>query len=654
LTGVCGIVGLAGRSSERREVVEQISADLAHRGPDGSGVFDDEHVTLATRRLAIIDVADGHQPYHNESFTVHVVFNGEIYGFQALRDRLERAGHVFASNTDGEVIAHAYEEYGDRFVSELDGMFALAVWDARAKRLVLARDRLGKKPLFVAEHGDGTLSFASELGSLLIDRRIERVTDQRALAEYLQYGYIPSPHTILRGVSKLEPGTTLTWEPSGRRQRRRYWQLDFEPKQRISYEQALDEFERRSLETVRARLAADVPLGLFLSGGVDSSYILAQMVRADAGDVQTFAIGFPDARYDERSHAARIAARLGSTHHEAIVEPDDLLQMLPALIRHCGEPFSDPSIVPTFYLARWARQRITVALTGEGGDELFGGYYRHQAARVAGYADALPAGVRRFAGQGSQWLGSDSAHPMSIRHKVHRFLGSIEEDPPRRYAEWTAVLSSSERAALSPELGAAMSFDPPGIARESLDRALATDLARSLPDQLQFKMDIATMANSLEARAPLLDYRLVEWVARLPTSFKQRGYTRKRLISDALARHIPPELFKRRKMGFTPPTAGWLRNELRELTSDTLLGQTSRERGILAPASVSRLIDEHNRGIDHGRGLWSLLMLELWHQEFIDKKPATLAHSASSVCAAATVRPAAISVPRSSGSEATR
>lgn len=628
---MCGIAGLAGRSTSRRAVLERISADLRHRGPDESGVHEDEWVTLAIRRLAIIDVAGGHQPYRNERNTIHVVFNGEIYGFRGLRARLERAGHRFASDTDGEVIAHAYEEYGGEFVGELDGMFALALWDSEARELVLARDRLGKKPLFVAEHADGCLSFASEMGSLLLDERIEREVDPAALSEYLQYGYVPSPRTMLRGVSKLEPGTMLTWRPDGRVRRRRYWQLDFEPKLRLSYGEALDELEERSRAAVSERLISDVPLGIFLSGGVDSSYVLAQMVAAGATDIQSFAIGFPDPRYDERSHAREIANRLGSTHHEAVVEPTDLLQMLPELVHHYGEPFADPSMVPTFYLARWARERITVALTGEGGDELFGGYYRHQAARVAGYADHLPASARRLAGDAARQIGSASAHPMSIRHRAYRFLRSIELEPRQRYAEWTAVLAPGERAVVSPQLGGAPPFHPPGVVSRPLDLALATDLARSMPDQLLFKMDIATMASSLEARAPLLDYRLVEWAARLPASFKQRGRSRKRLITDALARHVPPELFKRPKMGFTAPIPAWLRGDLYELMSDTLLGSSSRQRGIIDVAAVGRLMREHREGIEHTRGLWSLLMLELWHQEFIDRKPASRVHSASSV-----------------------
>jgi asparagine synthase (glutamine-hydrolysing) len=628
---MCGIAGLAGKCAERRAVLERISADLRHRGPDEAGVFDDAWVTLAIRRLSIIDVAGGHQPYRNEEGTVHVVFNGEIYGFVKLRERLERAGHRFASDTDGEVIAHAYEQYGERFVRELDGMFAFALWDAAAGKLVLARDRMGKKPLFVAHHDDGTLSFASELGALLVDERITREVDQAALAEYLQYGYIPSPQTILRGVRKLEPGTTLTWEPSGRCQENRYWELDFEPKLRISYADALAEFEERSLEAVRERLISDVPLGVFLSGGVDSSFILAQMIAAGAPRVESFAIGFSEARYDERAHAAKVAQVLGSVHHEAVVEPTDLVQMLPQLIHHYGEPFADPSMVPTFYLARWARQRITVALTGEGGDELFGGYYRHQAARLAGYADRVPAGLRRASVGAARRLGSESAHPMSTRHKLHRFLRSVELGPRERYAEWTSVLSADERAALVPGLVRPAPWSPAGRSRTPLDRALAIDLAKSLPDQLLFKMDIATMANSLEARAPLLDYRLVEWAARLPTSFKQRGRTRKRLIADALGRRVSPELFKRPKMGFTAPIPAWLRGELRELVSDTLLSDASRDRGIVDVGSVQRLISEHNAGVEHTRGLWSLLMLELWHQEFIDRNPAKREHSASSV-----------------------
>ena len=628
---MCGIAGLAGKSTGRRELLEGISADLRHRGPDESGAWDDDWVSLAIRRLSIIDVAGGHQPYRNEAGTVHVVFNGEIYGFVKIRERLERAGHRLASATDGEVIAHAYEEYGREFVRELDGMFAFALWDSQAGRLIVARDRLGKKPLFFAHHEDGTLSFASELGALLLDERIERELDPAALGEYLQYGYVPSPRTILRGVAKLEPGTMLSWERSGRVEVERYWELDFEPKLQLSYAEALDEFEARSLAAVRERMVSDVPLGVFLSGGVDSSFILAQMVAAGAPDVQSFAIGFPESRYDERGHARKIAEVLGSTHHEAVVEPTDLVSMLPDLVHHYGEPFADPSAVPTFYLARWARERITVALTGEGGDELFGGYYRHQAARMAGYADRLPAPARRMAGGGATRLGSELAHPMSVRHKLYRFLRSIELEPGERYAAWTAVLSPEERAALSPGLPGAAPFIPPGRLRHALDRALAVDLARSLPDQLLVKMDIATMANSLEARAPLLDYRLVEWAARLPVAYKQRGRSRKRLISDALGRHVDPELFKRPKMGFTAPIPGWLRNELSEFTSDTLLGEASRNRGIVDAASMERLISEHKRGIEHTRGLWSLLMLELWFQEFIDRNPAKREHSASSV-----------------------
>jgi asparagine synthase (glutamine-hydrolysing) len=475
------------------------------------------------------------------------------------------------------------------------------------------------------------LSFASELAAVVLDDRVARDVDPLALAEYLQYGYVPSPRSILSAVAKLEPGTSLTWVPTGDSQIRRYWTLDYEPKLRVSYSDAIDEFDQRSRDAVRARLISDVPLGVFLSGGIDSSFVLAQMVAAGATTVETFSIGFPDARYDERGYARAIAERLGSVHHEALVSPTDLVELLPRMVHHYGEPFADPSAVPSFYLARMARERITVALTGEGGDELLGGYYRHQATRLAAHLDRLPPAVRSTAGRGATRFGDQAGHPMSTRHKVYRALRAIELEPGERYAEWTAVFSPQERAALSPGLPAAPPFTPRGRIHDALDRALAVDVARSLPDQLLVKMDIATMASSLEARAPLLDYRLVEWTARLPTSFKQRGRQRKRLIADALARHIPAEMFKRPKMGFTAPIPAWLRGELYELTTDTLLGDASRQRGIVQPASVERLIRRHRQGEDHTRGLWALLMLELWHQEFVDGSiPAACEHESRS------------------------
>jgi len=608
-----------------------MSDALVHRGPNEAGAYHDEQVGLAIRRLSIIDVASGHQPYANENRSVHAVFNGEIYGSVALRERLERAGHRFASRADGEVIVHAYEQFGLRFVEELDGMFAFALWDADEQRLVLARDRLGKKPLFVATLCGGSLSFASELGALLLDDRIVRDVDPVALAEYLQYGYVPSPRSILSGVRKLEPGTMMVWTPTRAARIQRYWTLDFEPKHSLSYSDALDEFEQRARRAVRERLISDVPLGLFLSGGVDSSYILAQMVAAAGHRVETFSIGFPDSRYDERHYARSIAERLGSVHHDAVVAPTDLVELLPRLVHHFGEPFADSSAVPNFYLARFARERITVALTGDGGDELFGGYYRHQAVRLAAHLDRLPRALRRVGGLGAARLGSELAHPMSMRHKLYRFMRALELEPGERYAEWTAFLSPAERKALSPQLPPAPRYAAPGQATDPLDRALAVDTSRSLPDRLLFKMDIATMASSVEARAPLLDYKLVEWTARLPPSFKQRGRERKRLIADALARHISPALFKRPKMGFTAPVPGWLREELSELTSDTLLSEASRQRGIVDPRSVEQLIRRHNEGEDHTNGLWTLLMLELWYQEFIDRKSASRLHSDSSV-----------------------
>jgi asparagine synthase (glutamine-hydrolysing) len=615
---MCGIAGLAGPVPDRQTLLRAMAAAIEHRGPDEGGEFIDDGAALAIRRLSIIDVSGGHQPYSNETGSIRVVFNGEIYGYRELSERLQRAGHTVASNADGEVIAHAYEEYGERFVEQLDGMFAIALWDAEERRLILARDRIGKKPLFYSLHPDGALTFASEMAAVLLDRRVAREVDQEALAQYLRFGYVPSPRTILAAVHKLEAGTSLTWTPRHGARTRRYWTLDYEPKERISYEEALDEFERRSLAAVKARLMSEVPLGVFLSGGIDSSYVLAQMVAAGAREIETFAIGFPDSRYDERGYARVVAEHLGTTHHEAVVEPTDLMAVLPLLIRHYGEPFADSSAVPTYYLTRMARERITVALTGEGGDELFGGYPRHQAARIAAHADRAPKALRGAVAVASARLGSEFAHPMSTRHKLHRFLRAFELEPGERFAEFTAVMTPEDRATLVPRVGHAAALEAFGRAVHPLDRALAVDTARYLPDDLLVKMDIASMANSLEARAPLLDYRLVEWAARLPVTYKQRGLSRKRLITDALARHLPAELFKRSKMGFAAPIPSWLRNELSELLSDTLLGAASRERGIVDPRSVESLIRRHNAGEEHTKGLWTLLMLELWHQQFVD------------------------------------
>jgi asparagine synthase (glutamine-hydrolysing) len=626
---VCGIAGFSGHRPDAAVLIESMTGALVHRGPDDDGVHLAGDIALGMRRLAIIDVQDGRQPYRNETGDVVAVFNGEIYGFAALRDRLRRLGHRFESGADGEVIVHAWEEFGEDFVEHIDGMFAIALWDDRRKTLVLVRDRVGKKPLYVAELAGGEVSFASELQSLLRDPAVPREVDVAAVASYLRLGYVPAPGSAFAGVRKLHPGTMLVCGPEGVRERR-YWSVPYEPKAEIAYGDAVEEFDRMVGDAVRRRLISDVPLGALLSGGLDSSYVVAHMVRAANGPVETFTIGFSDDAYDERAHARAIAERLGTVHHEQVVEPSDLTSVLPLLVRHYGEPYADSSSIPTYYLSRMASGSITVALAGDGGDELLAGYERHTAARLATAVDRLPVRVRAALGGAGTGLFRGGPDPKSRGQKLHRFFASLGMPAGERFADWAGTLTADEYAALEPGAPHVALPEPPGNARRALDRVLEADLHGYLPGDLLAKIDIASMACSLEVRAPLLDHRLVEWTARLPVGYKQRGLQRKRLMHDGLALHLPRELFDRPKMGFAAPIARWMRGELRELVSDALLEPRSVQRGWVDGERVERAMREHFDGRrDNSRALWTLLMLELWHREYVDAPIALAAPAAA-------------------------
>ena len=627
---MCGIAGFTGARPDTPGLIEGMAAALEHRGPDDEGFFAGPDVSLAIRRLSIIDVHGGKQPYRTESGAVTAVFNGEIYGFSDLRRDLERRGHRFATRADGEVIVHAYEEYGTDFLRHIDGMFAIALWDQSRKTLVLARDRLGKKPLHVATHADGTLSFASEPQSLLVDPRVSREVDPDAVAHFLQFGYVPAPWSAFRGAEKLAPGTALIWRPDGI-ERHRYWSLDYDPKLAIGHAEALEELDRRIGEAVRSRLVSDVPLGAFLSGGIDSSLVVAHMQDARDDPVRTFSIGFADSRYDERPHAAAVARALGTDHHDEVIQADDLLAVLPMLVRHYGEPYADSSMIPTYYLARMTSAHVTVALTGDGGDELLAGYDRHAAARYSSLFDRLPEPVRRPMIAAGLRMVRAGAEEKALGHKVFRLLRSLELDPGERYADWSGTLTASERGRLVRFSAPAVQPDLAATASHPLDVALATDVSHYLPDDLLTKVDIATMACSLEARSPLLDHRLVEWTARLPVGLKHRGLRGKRLLRELLGRRLDTSLFERPKMGFAAPIGSWLRGDLRELATDTLLDSTTAQRGYLEPAAVEGIVAEHLSGaVDHGRAIWTMLTLELWHREVVDSpRPSPARRSAA-------------------------
>jgi asparagine synthase (glutamine-hydrolysing) len=627
---MCGLIGKVtppGGNPVAQEMLERMCAALEHRGPDSRGLHVEEYVGLGIQRLRIVDLETGDQPVFNEDRTVVVVLNGEIYNFQELRDELHHRGHRFATQGDTEVIVHLYEEYGVDCVSHLHGMFAFALWDENRRRLLVARDRIGKKPLFYAATPGG-ISFASELGALLQDDTIPREVDPAAIDAFLAYGYVPAPLSIFRAVKKLPPAHTLVLE-GGEIKLERYWRLDYSRKVAVTDPRELHEPIRDSIiAATRRRMVADVPLGAFLSGGIDSSAVVAAMAQASTNPVKTFSIGFDNARVDELPHARRVAGLFGTDHHEFVVRPEGV-SIVPRLVRHYGEPFADYSAIPCFYLAEMTRSQVTVALNGDGGDESFGGYTRYVANRLASRLDVLPPAARRLAARGADRLGG--AEVTSISNKAKRLLQGLALDPADRYARYVAWFDESQRASLySPQFApiAQRSSTREVIAgawrnatgSDVLDVMLEVDATTYLPDDLIAKIDIATMAHSLEARSPLLDHELMEFAASIPATLKVRGKEKKWILREALRPWLPTEVLDRPKQGFSPPIAQWFRHDLRETAREVLLDPASLSRGYFRPEMVRGLLDRHAAGTsDESKRLWALFMLELWHREFVDR-----------------------------------
>jgi asparagine synthase (glutamine-hydrolysing) len=602
---------------------------MRHRGPDASGEWSDGTCALGHRRLAIIDLSEaGRQPMGNEDGTIQVTFNGEIYNFVALRRELRGLGHRFRTRTDTEVIVHAYERWGIRCVERLRGMFAFAVWDRRRRRLFLARDRVGKKPLFYARQADRFL-FASELQSLLADPTVPREVDLAALDAYLSYGYIPAPATAFRGVAKLPPAHRLTLDlqpGAGEVRVERYWTLGYGPTLRVTEAEACEAFREKLTEAVRLRMVSDVPLGAFLSGGIDSGIVVGLMAGLSDRPVRTFTIGFEEAAYDEADQARRVAERWGTDHHPLVVRPD-ALAVVGTLARHFGEPYADSSAVPTYYVSKLTREGVTVALNGDGGDESFAGYGRYLAHRLAGRIGRVP-GLCRTASALARGL-PDSTDPRNRVRQARRFLASLGQPAERRYARWLTFFRSEAKGRLYTEefrqqlgpaapapwleslFGEAEGLDP-------VDAAMSVDVRSYLPYDLLVKVDITSMANSLEARSPFLDHEVMELAARLPARFKLRGRTSKYLLKRAFADLLPAENVRRPKMGFGVPVGQWFRGPLRGLVHDTVLSREAAGRGYFRPQEVQRLVDLHLEGrADHSYQLWNLLMLELWHREVL-------------------------------------
>jgi asparagine synthase (glutamine-hydrolysing) len=626
---MCGIAGEVTRAPgvvPDEAVVRRMTRRLWHRGPDGEGYHCAEGVGLGMRRLSIIDIATGQQPIHNEDGTVWVVFNGEIYNFATVRARLEQAGHRFSTRSDTEVIVHAYEEYGDDFASALSGMFAIALWDARRRRLLLVRDRLGKKPLLYADLGE-RLVFASEPASLIAHPAVPRDVDHAGVLGFLAYQAVPAPRTGFAAIRKLEPGHRLVWDRNGIRQER-YWTLRFEPKTFVDMSAAAAAVRETLHEAVRARLVSEVPLGAFLSGGIDSSAVVGLMAQINGSAVKTFSIGFDDSDFDELAYARLVAKRFHTDHHEFIVKPA-AVEVLPTLVRHFGEPFSDASAVPTYHLSRLAREHVTVALCGDGGDELFSGYERYR--KVLGlepFARLLGPFVP------SAVVGSDTLaawYGMGRAARVRRRLTDLRLPLLERYRRWVTVAGPGVRAALcTPDfLRNAVADDPFAAAMDAahglapVDALLAVDTATYLPNDLLAKVDVTSMASSLEVRSPFLAHELVELAAALPAALKGGARASKVVLRNALADLVPTEILTRPKMGFAIPVARWLREDLREMVGDVLLAPRATARGYFRPAAVAQLVEDHQRGTANYAGLlWALLMLELWHQIVVDESVA--------------------------------
>jgi asparagine synthase (glutamine-hydrolysing) len=620
---MCGIAGQARADGVpvAEELIAGMCAAQEHRGPDQRGMYLDGGIGLGIQRLRIIDLDTGDQPVANEDSSVVVVLNGEIYNYAELRRELARAGHRLSTKGDTEVIAHLYEEHGVECVSRLHGMFAFALWDRCRRRLLLARDRVGKKPLFYCFRR-GVLSFASELPALLQDASVPREVDPGAIDAYLAYGYVPAPASVFAGVSKLPPAHRLVFD-GGAPRIERYWQLDYGRKRRVDDVRELHEEVRATLRAaVGRRLAADVPVGAFLSGGIDSSAVVAAMAERSSHPVKTFSIGFADQELDELPRARLVAERFGTEHHELTVEPD-AIELLPKLVRHYGEPFGDHSALPCFYLAQLAREQVTVALNGDGGDESFAGYQRYTSNLLAARLERLPGGLRRAIAAAASLAGSPR-DPRALGSRAQRFAGRLAGEQRRRYLDQVNVFNPAERAALyAPEFAARIAPSATdevllgpwrqASGAELLDRMLEVDVTAYLPGDLLTKIDIATMAFSLEARSPLLDHELMELAASIPAALKARGTQRKVVLRDALRGWLPDAVLDGRKQGFELPVARWLRGELAPYAREVLLDRGSVERGWARAESIEALLDQHLAGAaDHGRKLWALLTLELW------------------------------------------
>ena len=632
---MCGIAGFVeGQGwAVDRSVLNRMTDQLAHRGPDGAGHHLEGPAALGHRRLAIIDLAGGAQPLANETNTVWVTYNGELYNEIELRAGLEAKGHRYRTTSDTESLVHLYEEYGPGFVSRLNGMFAFGLWDSTRQKLILARDRMGQKPLYYTSLPSGGIAFASEPKALFEHPGVSRQLDPKSLARYLFYEYLPAPHSIWEGVHKLPPGHLLEWTMGESPRITRYW-VPPEPnlaRQESEFEEAATDFWAEFRDSVGRHRRSDVPIGVFLSGGVESSSVVAALCELEPSkSIQTFSIGFDDPSFDESSYARRVASHLGTDHHERSFSAEHVLELLPEVARWLDEPFSDASILPTFLLSRFAREQVKVVLGGDGADELLAGYPTFEAERAAAWYRRMPRTVQNWVVAGIGQLPVNHRN-FSLDFKLKQFVRGAGEVPELAHQRWLGSFTGPEIFALLVEPPAidveaehwlragALFAKTPKL--DSLSRSLLLYQDTYLPEDILLKVDRASMACGLEVRAPMLDGTLVDLAEALPPGFKLNGRQSKRILKRAVAARLPAEILKRPKKGFGIPIATWLRGPLGGLLDDLLGADRLGHQGLFRPAAVQKLVTEHRAGThNHRKPLWTLLMFQLWHRTWIERR----------------------------------
>lgn len=629
MCGICGIYNMQSREPVSSGLIEQMTRLIAHRGPDDSGAHLDGPAGLGFARLSIIDLSGGHQPMCNETGDIWIVFNGEIWNYKQLRQELLEKGHQFRTNSDTETIIHAYEEFGVDCVARLHGMFGFAIWDSPRQRLLLARDRAGKKPLYYTQ-ADGDLLFASEIKSLLCHPRVKRAADTQALADFLSVRYVPAPATLFAGIYKVLPGHWLLCE-NGKLQQECYWDFTFGKTQERPIEEYLEGIRQHVHRAVEERMMADVPVGAMLSGGVDSSIIAGIMSKLTSHKVKTFSVGFDHPDYSELPYARMVSEHFGTDHYELVVQSSDLTQYWPLLTWHRDEPVSEPSDLGVYLVSKLAREHVKVVLSGEGGDELFAGYPKYVVDWLARYYQILPTSVR------NQLISPLLERlPYSMR-KLKMAARNLSQPAPQRWMNWFGVFNGPlKEQLLSAETQAAIDLDASrefsrwlkgNPQRDDLSSMLYLDTKIWLPDNLLMKGDKMTMAASLESRIPLLDYQLIEYAASIPSHLKTKSFKAKYMLKRAFADFLPAPILTRKKMGFNVPTGIWFREGQRGLITRLLLSERLRDRGYFNDAFIARMVRDHLEGrVNYQAQLFTLASLELWFRVFIDSDQLEIPH----------------------------